>query len=63
MTARLGPFGGLKAVFFDLDGTLVDSAADIQRSLNHALIDLGLPVVNNLLVRQWVGRDKAHFGL
>jgi phosphoglycolate phosphatase len=70
MTARLGPFGGLKAVFFDLDGTLVDSAADIQRSLNHALIDLGLPVVNNLLVRQWVGRGAgrlvhcalAHFG-
>ena len=46
MGSTLGPFGGLKAVFFDLDGTLVDSARDIHAALVAALLDLGLPTVS-----------------
>lgn len=48
-----------QAVFFDLDGTLVDSAADIRRALNLALNHLGLPCVDDHLVRRWVGRGAA----
>lgn len=59
MGVTLGPFGGLKAVFFDLDGTLVDSAADIHAALLTALRDLGLPLVSERQVRDWVGRGAS----
>ncbi|MEC7119933.1 MAG: phosphoglycolate phosphatase, partial [Pseudomonadota bacterium] len=59
MGATFGPFGGLKAVFFDLDGTLVDSAADIHHALNWALNDFGLPIVDQQRVRDWVGRGAS----
>jgi len=59
MGATLGPFGGLKAVFFDLDGTLVDSASDIHAALAIALQDLGLPSVSAQQVRHWVGRGAS----
>lgn len=48
-----------KLVMFDLDGTLVDSVADIALSLNRALGDLGLPAVSELQVRTWVGRGAS----
>lgn len=59
MGSTLGPFGGLKAVFFDLDGTLVDSASDIHAALVAALLDLGLPTVSEQNVRDWVGRGAG----
>lgn len=59
MGTTLGPFAGLKAVFFDLDGTLVDSARDIHRSLAIALSDLGLRTVSEPQVRHWVGRGAS----
>ena len=59
MGSTLGPFGGLKAVFFDLDGTLVDSARDIHAALVAALLDLGLPTVSEQNVRDWVGRGAG----
>jgi phosphoglycolate phosphatase len=40
---------------FDLDGTLVDTAPDINAALNHALTKAGLPAVNESLTRHWVG--------
>lgn len=48
-----------KLVMFDLDGTLVDSAADIAIALNRALQDLGLPPVSEAQVRTWVGRGAG----
>ena len=48
-----------KLVMFDLDGTLVDSAADIAIALNRALADLGLPAVSEAQVRTWVGRGAG----
>lgn len=39
-SARVEPVG---AVVFDLDGTLIDSAADIARAANHCLALAGLP--------------------
>lgn len=42
-------------VVFDLDGTLVDSAADIAEALNRTLEDLGLPRVPEATVLGWIG--------
>lgn len=53
-------FGGLPdLILIDLDGTLVDSAADIALSLNRALADLALPAVSEAQVRDWVGRGAS----
>lgn len=43
------------AYLFDLDGTLVDTAPDLMRALNHVLGDAGLPLVDEAMTRHWVG--------
>jgi phosphoglycolate phosphatase len=43
------------AVLFDLDGTLVDSLADIAASVNHVLAELGHPVLDLATIRGHVG--------
>lgn len=48
-----------EVILLDLDGTLVDSAADIALSLNRALADLALPAVSEAQVRDWVGRGAS----
>ena len=48
-----------RAILMDLDGTLIDSAADISLSLNRGLDDLGLSRVSELQVRDWVGRGAG----
>jgi phosphoglycolate phosphatase len=40
---------------FDLDGTLVDTAPDLVAATNHALADLGLPLVPAETLRQAIG--------
>jgi phosphoglycolate phosphatase len=40
---------------FDLDGTLIDSRADIARSVNEALKELGLPAVETDKIADFVG--------
>jgi len=42
-------------VIFDLDGTLVDSAADIAEALNRTLEDWQLPHVPEATVLTWIG--------
>jgi len=42
-------------VIFDLDGTLVDSAADIAEALNRTLQDWQLPRVPESTVLTWIG--------
>ena len=56
---KLSQLTDLRAVFFDLDGTLVDSAIDIYLSINSALAELGRPPVTEAQVRLWVGRGAA----
>lgn len=48
-----------KLVICDLDGTLVDSAADIAVALSRALDDVGLPQVTEAQVRLWVGKGAS----
>jgi phosphoglycolate phosphatase len=43
------------AVLFDLDGTLIDTAAEIADGVNDTLAELGLPSVTEQQVRSWVG--------
>lgn len=44
-----------EAYLFDLDGTLVDTAPDLNDALNHALTNAGLEGVDEALTRHWVG--------
>ena len=56
MTPRLHPgLAPIDAVAFDLDGTLIDSAADIQHALNAALKKAGLERFDLDIVRSWIG--------
>lgn len=43
------------AVFFDLDGTLIDSLADLGQAVNRALADLGFPGHEPEKYRQYIG--------
>ncbi len=52
MLAELRP---VRAVAFDLDGTLIDSAADIGHAVNTALSAAGLQRFDPATVRGWIG--------
>ncbi|HEY4091041.1 MAG TPA: HAD-IA family hydrolase [Luteibacter sp.] len=45
-------------VIFDLDGTLVDSAADIAESVNRTLSDWRLPVYDVQQITGWIGEGS-----
>jgi phosphoglycolate phosphatase len=47
---------GLKAILFDLDGTLIDTARDIASSLNQALAAHDWPALDERAVRGMIGR-------
>ncbi|MGL5480743.1 MAG: HAD hydrolase-like protein, partial [Aeromonas veronii] len=42
-------------VLFDLDGTLIDSAAQLALAVNLTLTDLGLEQADEAVIRTWVG--------
>jgi phosphoglycolate phosphatase len=46
----------LEAVLFDLDGTLLDTAADIAAALNRTLAESGWPAVAENEARRMIGR-------
>jgi phosphoglycolate phosphatase len=48
-------FENVAALFFDLDGTLVDSIPDLTAALNVMLRQLDLPARDQAQVRTWVG--------
>jgi phosphoglycolate phosphatase len=45
----------LKAIAFDLDGTLIDSAPDLTAATQDALKELSLPSCSEQQVRSWIG--------
>lgn len=47
-----------KGYLFDLDGTLVDTAPDINRAMNFALTTADLQPVAETLTRHWVGHGS-----
>ncbi|QKK02511.1 MAG: HAD-IA family hydrolase [Pseudomonadota bacterium] len=48
--------GSIKAVLFDLDGTLVDSAPDLLSALDHVLARLGRPPCSRPALRHFASR-------
>lgn len=44
-----------QAYLFDLDGTLVDTAPDINVALNHSLENFGFQLVSESHTRHWIG--------
>jgi phosphoglycolate phosphatase len=58
-TAGVGNFvpmaNNIEAVVFDLDGTLIDSAADLQRALNFTLAEFGREPLALTSVRSMIG--------
>tara|TARA_R110001583_G_scaffold9433_9_gene44796 strand:- start:6094 stop:6798 length:705 start_codon:yes stop_codon:yes gene_type:complete len=48
-------FNNKKAILFDLDGTLIDSAPDLALAINHMLTTLGRDTFSDDLIRSWVG--------
>ena len=45
----------MATLFFDLDGTLIDSAVGITRCVAHAFEQLGEPVPGQAALRRWIG--------
>lgn len=45
----------MATLFFDLDGTLIDSATGITRCVAHALERMGEPVPGEAELRRWIG--------
>lgn len=46
-------------LIFDLDGTLIDSVADLAAATNGALADFQLPQASEAQVRSWVGNGSV----
>ena len=44
-----------KVLFFDLDGTLIESSAGITRCVAYALEKMGQPVPDQTALRRWIG--------
>ncbi|MEB3754466.1 phosphoglycolate phosphatase [Acinetobacter sp. MD2(2019)] len=56
---QVRPLNERHLILFDLDGTLIDTAADMYRAMNAALTKLALPLVTEPQIRQWVGKGTA----
>jgi phosphoglycolate phosphatase len=50
----------IRAVFFDLDGTLVDSASDLAAATNAMLRELGFPERPTEVVRSFIGEGSRN---
>ena len=55
------PFGSVRLVLFDLDGTLVDSVGDLAWCGNEMRRRLGLPPQDSDAARIWVGNGVERF--
>jgi phosphoglycolate phosphatase len=55
MSARSATTGLPRAIVFDLDGTLVDSAPDIQLAINAAFMPLGVPEFDLAAIKGLIG--------
>ena len=54
----MAAINGIDTVIFDLDGTLLDTIADLAASTNHALGQMGYPVRTTDEIRRFVGNGN-----
>lgn len=52
-------FTDKKAILFDLDGTLIDSAPDLALAVNHMLTSIGREQIEADIIRSWVGNGAS----
>lgn len=52
-------FTDKKAILFDLDGTLIDSAPDLALAINHMLTSIGREEIAPDIIRSWVGNGAS----
>ncbi len=52
-------FTDKKAILFDLDGTLIDSAPDLALAINHMLTTIGRAEISGDIIRSWVGNGAS----
>lgn len=63
MTLGRHAFEQRATLFFDLDGTLIDSAVGITQCVAHALTQMGQPVPPQDELRRWIGPSlRTSFG-
>lgn len=53
-------FTDIRAVLFDLDGTLVETTPDLAGATDYMLEELGFQAVGEAQVRDWVGHGVNH---
>ncbi len=53
----------LKAVLFDLDGTILDTLPDLNACMNAALADYGFPAIDRAQTMAYVGHGGRNFAL
>ena len=58
--AYIGGKMNYKAVFFDMDGTVLDTLADLQDAVNHTLSHFGYPTREPEYIRQILGFGAAN---
>lgn len=51
----MADFGAIRALAFDMDGTLVDSAPGLAAAIDMALEEAGLPQAGEERVGTWIG--------
>ena len=51
---------GIKAVVFDMDGTILDTLEDLRSSVNHALRSHGYPERTSKEIRAFLGRGMVY---
>ena len=49
-----------KAVLFDMDGTVLDTLADLTNAINHTLSEYGMPLLDKRQVAQYLGNGAAY---
>lgn len=49
-----------KAVLFDMDGTVLDTLADLTNAVNHTLAEYGMPLLEKPQVAQYLGNGAAY---
>jgi phosphoglycolate phosphatase len=54
-----GATAGFDLLFFDLDGTLIETAPEIADAVNDTLRERALPPVDEALVASWIGHGTA----